>query len=110
MLLKQPPANIKDDPNIVLPFLENIFKALSNGLNFSENFTGNIRSFTTHSTADTLFSVSHTLGLVPSYFLVISIEKAAIIYRDAQVTKPWTSTQIFLKCNVASTPATILIF
>jgi hypothetical protein len=54
---------------------------------------------TTPGTANTEFSISHQLGRIPVGFLVASVDQAAIIYKS---TTAWTSSHIYLKCNVAS--------
>lgn len=54
---------------------------------------------TTPGTADTEFSITHDLGRIPIGFLVASVNLAAIIYKS---TTAWTSTHVYLKCNVAT--------
>lgn len=50
-------------------------------------------------TANTEFSIAHQLGRIPIGFIVASVDQAAIIYKS---TTAWTSSHIYLKCNVAS--------
>jgi hypothetical protein len=50
-------------------------------------------------TANTEFAISHSLGRIPIGFLVASVDQAAIIYKS---TTAWTSSHVYLKCNVAS--------
>jgi len=68
---------------------------------------GRYQAYTTNATPDTEDTVAHGLGRVPVGFIVVRRDKAGVIY-DSGGT--WTSTNILLKCNVASLAATILVF
>lgn len=57
--------------------------------------------------ADTEFTITHGLGYVPVGFLVIRQDKAGSFYLS---TTPATVDKIFLKCNVASVAARIMVF
>lgn len=57
--------------------------------------------------ADVEFSIEHSRGFIPIGFLVIDIDKAAVVYRSATA---WTDSLIYLKCNVATCAARILVF
>lgn len=62
---------------------------------------------TTPGTADTEFSIAHELGRVPVAYLVVKKDRACDVYSGATA---WTSTQIYLKCSVASAAVTVLVW
>lgn len=62
---------------------------------------------TTTAIPDTEFPVTHNLGYIPVAYDIKYRNKAAIIY-DSGGT-PWTTTTIFLKCNVATTNIRLFI-
>ncbi len=68
---------------------------------------GRYQTYTTNATPDTEDTVAHGLGRVPVGFIVVNRDKAGIVY-DSGGT--WTTTNILLKCNVASMTTTILVF
>lgn len=61
----------------------------------------------TSGAADTAFSLTHNLGRIPVGYLVVYVNKAAIIY-DGGVT--WTRTTISLKSNAATTILRVFVF
>jgi hypothetical protein len=54
----------------------------------------------TPSSPDTEFTFNHNLGYIPTGVHVISVDQAAIVYASRK--SEWTTTQMFLKCNLAS--------
>src|SRR5262245_21029001 len=77
---------------------------LNGGLGFgdginSDNIFGVWVSYTSNAVANTEDAVTHNLGLVPVGFLVMDQDKAGVFYRSGTA---WTSTQIFLKCSLAT--------
>lgn len=85
----------------------NLDGLLNRGLNFADNFDGRILSFTSSVTPDAENTVAHTLGKIPTGFIVTDINKGAVVYRG---TTSFTATNIYLKCNTASTAIKVLIF
>jgi hypothetical protein len=71
-----------------------------------ENISGEWQTYTSNATPDTADSITHTLGSVPIGFIVVNLDKGAVIYDSGTA---WTTTTISLKCNTASTTATIFI-
>ena len=71
-----------------------------------ENISGEFQVYTSNATPDTADSISHTLGSVPIGFLVVNLDKGAVIYDSGTA---WTETTISLKSTVASTTATIFL-
>jgi hypothetical protein len=83
--------------------LQSIF---NHGLTFDLNFVGAPVSIVTPGTPDTDFQIEHQLGRVPDKFIILSIDKAAIIYKSPTA---WTDTLAYLRCNIATTAITILV-
>lgn len=66
-----------------------------------DNIKGAWTSGTSHAVADTEFEIQHNLGQIPVGFLDVGYkDKAGVFYRGSS---SWTTSSIFLKCNVAST-------
>lgn len=57
--------------------------------------------------ADTEFSITHHLGRVPAGFILTKSDKAAVLYDSGSA---WTTTTIYLKCNVANAALTVSVF
>ena len=64
------------------------------------NINGSWQSTVTPGVVDTEFTLIHNLGRIPEGILVVSVDKAAIIYASRKTS--WTTTQAFFKCNVAT--------
>lgn len=71
-----------------------------------ENMAGEFQAYTSNATPDTADSITHTLGAIPIGFIVINLDKGAVLY-DGGVA--WTDTTISLKATVASTTSTIFL-
>jgi len=72
-----------------------------------DNLNCYIYTVTNTGNADVEFSFANTLKRIPVGYLIISISKAGIIYKGSTV---WTTTTIYLKCNVANAEVKILVF
>ena len=99
---------VKEDDkkwNFVAQFLDNIKELLNSGLRFSDNFDARIVS-ATFTAANTDLSVSHSLGRVPTGYVVLSLSASMIVYTGASA---WTSSTISLKASAAGT-ASLLLF
>jgi len=79
---------------------------INGGLRLSENLDVQIKTITI-AAANTEEAVAHTLKRIPAGYLVISINKAAIIYDG---TTAWTSANLYIKTNTADTTVKVLIF
>ena len=62
---------------------------------------------TTPATPDTEIEIEHGFGVVPVGYILIGSNRSAVIYNS---TTPWTTENIYLKCNVPSAAIRILIF
>lgn len=64
------------------------------------NIAGYWLNVVTPGVADTEFTVNHNLQYIPTGIIVVSVDKAAIVYSSRK--NQWTTTQLFLKCNQAT--------
>lgn len=71
-----------------------------------ENIYGEFQVFTTSATPDAENTIAHTLGAVPIGHLVVKQDKAGSLYSG---TTTWSSTNIYLKSNVASVTFTVFL-
>lgn len=90
--------------------LDKLFGALvlilNNGLKVDENFNAEIVTVTTDATPGTEVAAAHTLKRVPIGYLVLGRNKEGVIYDGATAN---SSSNIYLKSNVASVTATVMI-
>ena len=89
----------KDLERELLSFSLELSDILNKGIKFADNMEDGLVTVADSGNADTEFEVSHTLKRVPIGYLLINIDKAGIVY-DSGTT--WTTTKIYLKCNVAN--------
>ena len=81
---------------------------LKNGLRFEDNNDIDLVTFTTHATPGTEVAVAHTLkNRVPNGFLVYGKDKAGHLYDG---TTAFSSANIYVRSDVASVTAKIMIF
>jgi hypothetical protein len=71
-----------------------------------ENVSGAFEVVTDTGSANTEFTVAHTLGVAPIGYLVTKINKAGVVYDSGTI---WTSTNLYLKCSVANCAVTIFL-
>lgn len=86
--------------------LGRILDALSNQLTPEENFQAKYIDVSDTGTADTEFTVTHNLGVVPTIY-VWNIDRAGIVYDSRRVD--WTIEEIYLKCSVANAALKLLV-
>lgn len=70
-----------------------------------ENISGEFQVVTT-GLADAEKTVSHTLGSIPIGYLVLKQDKAGSLYAGSTA---WTSSNIYLKCSVATVTFTLFL-
>ena len=68
---------------------------------YQGNMAGQWRNVTSPVAPDTEFAIAHDLGRIPSWYWY-NISKAGILYQLPNTGTAWTTTNIYLKCNVAS--------
>lgn len=92
---------------ILSEFFRKVVTILNRGITFSENVDCRLDSFTSSGTPDAENTIAHGLGKVPIGYIIYGLNKAAIVYTG---TTTWTSTNIYLKVNVASVAVKIIVF
>lgn len=88
-------------------YVTNLANLLNKGLRFSDNFDMNILTVSDSGTANTEFTVAHTLKRVPIGYLPIKQSIAGSIYLGSS---SWTATNIYLKCSTGNNALTLLVF
>lgn len=94
--------------------LKLLFSALKARLRFGagtdgakgENIAGEFQTFTTSATPDAENTIAHLVGAVPVGYIITSQNKAGSLYLGGSA---WTSSNVYLKCNVASVTFTIFL-
>lgn len=85
----------------------NLDAMLNRGLRFQDNFDCKLVSFTSSVTPDAENTVAHTLGRIPTGFIVYSLDKGAVVYLGGTT---WTATNAYLKVNTATTATKVIFF
>jgi len=74
-----------------------------------ENIQGEYQEFTSHASANTEFSVTHTLGAIPLGYIIMWQDKAGNLYQGPTTGTNWTSTTISLKSSGTSVKYNIFL-
>lgn len=110
--LSLPPGPIKADENWLRRFIqlfskqyERMASEINGHIGFgdvlsSENMDGVWVEFLTSTDVDTDFVVTHNLGRVPVGYLIMTKNKACIVYNGSVA---WTNTEMTLRATVADT-------
>ena len=85
----------------------NLKGILNRGINFRENIDCATVDFTSSATPNAENTVAHTLGKIPTGYIVVGKDKAGDLYNG---TSAWTGSNVFLKCSVASVTLKIIVF
>lgn len=88
-------------------FVTQVIKILNRGIVFKDNVNCRTISYTSNGSANTEDGITHTLGKVPTGYIVVSQNKAGVVYNGSST---WTTTTIYLKNSVATVAVTIIIF
>lgn len=91
----------------LLSFTFELSQVINKGLKFSDNFNAEVLDISDSGAADSENTVAHTLKRVPVGFMIFTINKAGIVYKSATA---WTTTSIYVKCNVANCEIKLLVF
>ena len=67
-----------------------------------ENLSGEFVEFTTSATPDAENTISHTMGVIPLGFTILWQDKAGSLYQGPTTGTNWTSSNVYLRCDVAS--------
>lgn len=79
---------------------------LNQGLRIPDNFDGALLTYVSNAVPDTQDTVAHGLRKVPSYFIVLSVNKGGVVYKSAA----FDATNAYFKNSVASVATTIFVF
>lgn len=90
--------------------MNKIFQCLQGRVSFGtgvsgingQNISGQFVTYTSNGVANTEDTIAHTVGSVPIGYLILGQNKAGSLYQLASTGTAWTSTNIYLKCSVAS--------
>lgn len=88
-------------------FIRDLSAIINGGLLPDDNFSIYRGSVADTGTADTEFTVTHSLKRTPIGFHVINIDQAGIVYNSGTA---WTATQIYLKCNINNASISVIVF
>lgn len=105
--LTSSPRFIEELISMLRGILGNLAALFDKGISFSDNTDSKTVSGTSNAIANTESSFSHGLSRVPTGFIVVSLDKGAVLYNGASAN---TTTLIYLKSTVASTAFTVLVF
>jgi len=112
--------NADSDFKRQIPILQNnmdkLFQLASGRVRFGsgtdgargENIAGEFQQFTSHASANTEFSVTHTLNAVPIGAIVFWKDKAGELYQGPSTGTAWTTTTVYFKST--GTSVTFLVF
>lgn len=97
----------EDLAKILQLLMSNLSRIFEGGISIPDSLDLETVTVTTDSSADTEFSVAHTLKRVPVGYLVVSRDKGGVVYDSGTA---FTITTIYLKCTTTSTVIKVLIF
>jgi hypothetical protein len=84
----------------------NLKAILDRGISLGDNIDAAVASFTSNAVPDTEDTIAHTLGRVPTYFIVADLDKNGTVYRG---TTAFTRTNVYLKTSVASAAVKVIL-
>jgi hypothetical protein len=100
MRLEHAPSNPEH-----LQFWPWLVRVINGGISFGDNIAGSWVSYVTNVNPDTQDTVPHLLKKAPRGFLIVSMDKAGMVYKSAA----YDATNLHLKCNVASCAVTLFV-
>lgn len=74
-----------------------------------ENIAGQFQQYTSNAVANTEDTIAHTLGSIPVGYIVLWQSKAGSFYQGPTTGTAWSSSNIYLKCSVASVTALLFL-
>jgi len=103
---KQSISSQEDQLRTIDKDLINLFTAMQKRLTLKDNLAGETVSVADTGSANTEFTVSHSLGSVPAGFFLINIDSAGVVYDSGTA---WTSSAVYLKCSAANAAVTVYL-
>lgn len=94
----------------LLQDMDKLFRCLQGRVRFGrgtdgdrgENMHGEFQQFTTSGTPDAENTIGHGLGAIPIGYIIVWQDKAGSLYQGPSTGTAWTSSNIYLKCDVAT--------
>lgn len=120
-LARQSTLNQKTEVDKQLPILQNdinkLYLCLQGRVRFGrgsdgdrgENMAGEFQQFTTSGTPNAENTIAHTIGAIPVGYIIVWQDKAGTLYQGPTTGTAWTSTNIYLKCSVASVTFSVFL-
>lgn len=104
-------TNLDSDVSSLFRALQGQLRLATASNHIGENIFGYEVSVSDTGGANVEFSASHllqsgTIGIVPTRFLVTSIDKGGVIYKSATT---WTTTTVYFKCSAANVNVKIFL-
>jgi heptaprenylglyceryl phosphate synthase len=96
----------KDLSRSLNDLIVNLSVLLDGGLRFVDNMSVELVTLVSSGTPDAENTVAHGLKRVPTGYIIVGLDKAAIVYNGSAPT----TTTLPLKVNVATVTAKILVF
>lgn len=97
----------KDLAKCLEEVLNNLSKMFAVGISIADNLDKQLVSLSTSATPGTEVAVPHTLKRIPSGYFVLRQDRAGTIYDGSTA---FSTTNIYLKSDVASVATIVLIF
>jgi len=76
----------------------------------SPDLDGAFVIFTSPSQANSRTTIPHTLGRIPTGYIIVGIDKDSSVFVDDSTSIPWTSTHITVHTKAGSTTVKMLVF
>ena len=89
----------------LLRYTQKLGDIINKGIRAADNWEAQIITVTL-TLADTEQAIPHTLKRIPEGYVLVSNDKAAIIYDG---TTAWTTTNIYIRSNVAATTVKVIL-
>lgn len=107
---------IESQVTILQTQINKIFRVLQGRVSFGtgvdgvsgQNVEGEWQTYTSNAVANTEDTIAHTIGSIPLGYIVVNQDKAGSVYQGPTTGTAWTSSNIYIKCSVAS--VTFLLF
>jgi hypothetical protein len=80
----------------------------TNPTNYTGNLSGQWVNVTAPGSANTEFSLTHSLGRIPSFYWFIA-DRSCNLYQLPNTGTAWTSTKVYVKCDTASAVLRVFI-
>ena len=91
--------------DVLIRYTSKVGDAFAKGIRASDNWDAQVISVTL-AAANVEQAVAHTLKRVPTGYIVVSINKVAVVYDG---TTAWTTTNIYIRSNTAATAVKVIL-